>query len=576
MGHTDEMLSKLHKSATLDHLCLTKLIAAVRPNVVTDYRDAALVILLYETGLRPGDILRNSTDRQTLGRTSQVDDLWMRTDGTWCLKVYNPQTEPSTLKEVDLSEECALWLNAWIRLAGLTSGPLFRAAMPATNYFDEAPALEYSVARTHLKRFAERAGLGHLNLNFNSIRYGNRIRCEVAPLPLPPESISIDADRSVVASQLCTRRPSGYVGVARQDRARRKLMKLAHCVASMCPLLQKDPDDMADWLLYNYSPSSVKNVTSGTNKWLKWLADESVDWRSPASFIDTFVDHLVACNCTTKTQASDLWALGVLWEACGLSKHPARTRIRQIHRQLSRKIPRKQVGASPLLRTDLDKLLYAVRHDCAEEVGIGTLCIVMHETLARTRDILGYKHDNEWVLRPVEISDLQRMRDGSGRLQLASDGSACGVLPVVTLSSWAMQWIDDWLSIAGLTSGPLFRATPRDDGSFHDSSPLQERTATKYFYRLVTRAGLLDRGFTLRSLRVGTANDLILAGMHPESVRIAGRWNHLPSVAFQEMKHTPERPAEELAKHFGRVKRHHLLGRDNEVHGQEVQLTFIF
>lgn len=556
------------KTTTLLRGDLDQILRSVRPGVPADLRDAALALLLHETGFRPADILGKKSHGQWTVQPLQVDDLRVNDDGSGLLKVGDCEESASG---VALSADCVRWLQAWIQAAGLESGAMFRSPAFADEFFDEAPPMQVGVALRHFQRLAARAGLDHLDLKFVSIRHGARVEanartpwppieppslepaaCWSSACPAPPTDPGPNASGAPLS---CARRPTGYVGVARQARTRRKLENLLQQVTASVPPLTGEPRQAVEWLMTNLSPVTMRNFQSAVRKWVQWLGNRTVDWGSVPTFIDAYVNDLVVSGLAPRTQVGLTWALGCLWEACGLADHSVRLRLRKIHRQLSRPIRRTRTQAPPCRRAHLQALLRAVRSDSHRDLCMGALCTVLHETLARAQDILGVKISNEWIRRPVEVGSVRRMRDGSGRIRLASEGAADHVVAEVPLSPWAMQWIEAWLQASGITSGALFRSMPLGETSLLASPPLQEKTARKYFTRLVDAAGLSEHRFTLRSLRVGAANDLLQAGVHPESVRAAGRWSDLGSVAHQDAKPMTHRPAEELAAHFARTCR---------------------
>jgi integrase len=557
------------KTTTLLRGDLDQILRSVRPGFPADLRDAALALLLHETGFRPKDILGEKWRGHWRVQPLQVDDLRVHDDGSGLLKIGDCE---ESAPGVAVSADCVRWLQAWTQAAGLQSGAMFRSPAFGDEFFDEAPPMQVGVALGHFQRLAARAGLEHLDLKLVSIRHGARAEanartpgppiespscqdpaaCWSIACPAPPTEPGPNASGAPLS---CTRRPTGYVGVARQARARRKLENLLQQVTASVPPLAGEPGQAVEWLMTSLSPLTMRNFQSAVRKWVQWLGNRTVDWGSVPTFIDAYVNDLVASGLAPRTLVGLIWALGCLWEACGLADHHVRIRLRKIHRQLRRPIRRTRTQATPCRRAHLQALLRAVRSDSPRDLCIGALCAVLHETLARAQDILGVKFSNEWIRRPVEVGSVRRMRDRSGRIRLASEGAADHVVAEVPLSPWAMQWIEAWLQASGITSGALFRAMPLGDTCLLASPPLQEKTARNYFARLVDAAGLSDHGFTLRSLRVGAANDLLQAGVHPESVRAAGRWSDLGSVAHQDAKPMIQRPAEELAAHFARTCR---------------------
>lgn len=361
----------------------------------------------------------------------------------------------------------------------------------------------------------------------------------------------------------------------RLDKLREKVELVVHRARNLLPADRWQPSSIVDNILINLSPVSTSRWLYDIKPWLRWAESNSCA-TSSLTWIRGFAEHYTSEKLKPETLRKWFWALGALFDAAGFREGDERTLMRQLPREYG--LRRERFHRRPRLfqRAHLERLLACVRRDHPRELRDAALFVILHETMVSPADILGRKIDGDWLLPPVQLSDVSRSRDGSGRILLTTNGYGRTAGRVnVPLSAWAMRWVADWIDASGRASGALIPSLQKTDESLETGESLTEPTARKRFRKLARRAGFNDRQFTLRSFCLGTINDLLAVGMHPDAVRRAARYLRLETIIRYQMASNPREPRKELAAHYARTLRPHVQSPSREPQA-EVQLTFSF
>jgi len=152
------------------------------------------------------------------------------------------------------------------------------------------------------------------------------------------------------------------------------------------------------------------------------------------------------------------------------------------------------------------------------------------DTMAHISELLGLFQNGTWVVAPVRIEEFVKLNNGTGRVPLRSlDTRRQSPPSSAHVSARTVQRIENWLSISGLKSGPIFRAFRKGHSIRSDSAPYRHDGLPRTIRRLAKLAGITHR-VTLACLRASTVNKMLAAGFHIEDVRKAGRWSRLDSI----------------------------------------------
>lgn len=556
---------------------VSRILACAQCDHVADLRDAALVALLFDTRASPNDVLGYKVDAQWITPPVQVEHVRRLADGSGQIALPMGRSQGQAGIVLTLSAPTLRWLDAWIAAAGLTSGALFRSLPTGECSFGEGPPLQPGTALKHFRRLATRAGLAGHELTFHCLRGGDAVASERASerdglaLPDQPEDpCSCEVEDGCSGTPTHRQSANGAwptpapfsprnivgTGVTRLDRLRHKLVVLVQQAAGtlLPPEQEWDADAIAAAVMTSLHPLSIQTWMQGLKAWLRRTHTTDVSALSRCEVIRDFADWCGRARLKSSTAAGYFWALGHLLEIAGFRQTPERELLGQIATQFGRMVPPPKPVHRALMRAHVERMLECVRPDCVRDVRDAALVVILHETLARTTEVLGRKLHGEWLMSPVQVDQVRRMRDGTGRIVLASEFGKDISAQEYVLSAWAMQRVDAWLHASGVTSGALFRSLLTGQTCFLEGPPLQEVPAQRCFKRLVARAGFGSDGFTLGSLRTGGANELLRSGMHPEVVRRVGRWSTIGRVGYHQIASMTRSPTEELAAHYARTK----------------------
>lgn len=125
----------------------------------------------------------------------------------------------------------------------------------------------------------------------------------------------------------------------------------------------------------------------------------------------------------------------------------------------------------------------------------------------------------------LDVDNLSVEADGSGRIFLPhskTDQEGAGHLQY--LSPETVQLLQQWIEVAGVTRGPIFRSTPKSNKPDRYNSPLSDRDVARIFKGRALAAGLDASLVSGHSTRVGAAQDLVAANFSSAEIMRQGRW----------------------------------------------------
>lgn len=123
----------------------------------------------------------------------------------------------------------------------------------------------------------------------------------------------------------------------------------------------------------------------------------------------------------------------------------------------------------------------------------------------------------------LDIDDIGFESDGSGVLYIGrSKTDPFGEGKHLYISKTTMCYLSTWLGIAGIRSGPLFRAV-NNAGNVGEGR-VSYMAVNRAMKRVAKAAGIEERGVSGHSCRVGAAQDLLSHGFGLAEIMQAGRW----------------------------------------------------
>ena len=174
----------------------------------------------------------------------------------------------------------------------------------------------------------------------------------------------------------------------------------------------------------------------------------------------------------------------------------------------------RQRQAKGLTLDDIEAIVVTLDLAIPRDIRDAALISVAFETMFRRSELI--------VLR---VEDLSVETDGSGRIFLANsktDQDGLGFLQY--LSPETVTRVQNWLEVATLTQGPIFRSTPRSNKANRYDTPLSDRDIARIFKQRALQAGLAPELISGHSTRVGAAQDLMAANFSGAEIMRQGRW----------------------------------------------------
>jgi integrase len=262
-----------------------------------------------------------------------------------------------------------------------------------------------------------------------------------------------------------------------------------------------------------YSEHTIKGYSTDLQTFIRWCMMKGFDWLScTPDQIAQFVDFQVQQN-TVSTIKRRLCAIAFAYRICDRVTPTVHFSIRLAVRRASRQKPRRPKQARGLTRDILSKIVAACP-DTPAGLRDAALISVGYDTLCRSSELA--------------IMDVRHARfedDGSATILISrSKSDIAGDGRVAYLSSLTSELLARWLEVSKVQNGPMFRALHlnRLYGSALETSSIR-----RIVKRATRRAGLdtvIVNELSGHSMRVGAAQDMMVAGFDALAIMQAGGW----------------------------------------------------
>ena len=266
-----------------------------------------------------------------------------------------------------------------------------------------------------------------------------------------------------------------------------------------------------------YSDNTLRGYQNDLEQFVAWCKSRRRCWL-PASVktVASFIEHETADK-SIATIKRRLYAIKFVHRMADLPLSTAHSEVRLALRRAGRlKIRRpKQV---PGLTVDLLEHIIAACPDTLAGRRDAALISVGYDTLCRSSELVAIRVDHlsgdgATVCIPRSKSDQL----GDGR--------------TAYLSARTQKMVAEWLEFSGLAEGALFR-------SLHTGKLKTRHISTSSVRRIVKRAAARARleakvaqGLSGHSMRIGAAQDMMLAGIDTLGIMQVGGWRTYPALA---------------------------------------------
>jgi integrase/recombinase XerD len=188
---------------------------------------------------------------------------------------------------------------------------------------------------------------------------------------------------------------------------------------------------------------------------------------------------------------------------------------RALRRNFSR--PKQARGLTSKLR---DVLIQACSKDCLTSQRDKALISVGYDTLARRSELVSI------VFEDIVFTDA-----GSKILIKRSKNDQHGYGRVAHISKRSTKLLKDWIRISGISEGYVFRSVMND---VVGRKALHPHSIGRIIKRVAEKAGLSAdevRSLSSHSMRIGAAQDMMIAGFDILPIMAAGGWKTTNVVA---------------------------------------------
>ncbi len=210
--------------------------------------------------------------------------------------------------------------------------------------------------------------------------------------------------------------------------------------------------------------------------------------------------------------------------------------VRLAMRRATMRTPRRPAQAEGLTHDRL-KAILAACPDTLEGLRDAALISVGYDTLCRSCELVRLK-----------VEDIGIMADAGSILIRRAKSDQAGDGRMAWLSNDTLQRVRAWMDEAGVEEGYLFRAVHRGCAS---EQPMVNSSVRRLVKRAAERAGLKEASVRLsgHSMRVGGAQDMLMAGFDALAIMQAGGWK-TPHIVLRyvEEAHTEQLHRERWAR----------------------------
>jgi len=275
-----------------------------------------------------------------------------------------------------------------------------------------------------------------------------------------------------------------------------------------------------------YSAKTLSGYRNDLQQFSRWCEEQQSDClpakpETVAAFVDAQARSL--CIATIKRRVE---AIKFAHAMCDLPSPAFHSEVKLALRRAARMRSARPEQSLGLTRELLGKLLVACPDTLAGKrdaallsIGYDTLCRSWELTHLRVENL---SEDRLSILIPRSKSD----QFGHGRLAYLSPG--------------ARQYLSDWLAESRLVDGPLFQGlhTNRPSGRALNTSSVR-----RIIKRLAEKADLDAHevsGLSGHSMRIGAAQDMMVAGLDHLAIMQAGGWKSI-NVLARYVEHSAAR-----------------------------------
>lgn len=278
----------------------------------------------------------------------------------------------------------------------------------------------------------------------------------------------------------------------------------------LAPASEVERDRIAATLDASLSDATRRAYRSDAIHFINWCAERDVDYRKGGpELITRYLDHLQQAGFKAATITRRLTAISQAYQRANVEDPTRNVLVRKMLRGIRRTIGVKQNQKSPVTVERLQDLLSHVPDTLGGCRDRALLLLGFSGAFRRSELVAIRVEDLEFSARGVVVTIRKSKTDqeGKGRTVAVPFGNQ-GLCPVTSLQ--------DWLSRAKITEGPLFRWTTKTKVK---DEALTDQIVADIVKKYASLAGLEPERFAGHSLRAGLATSAAEAGASTRKIQ---------------------------------------------------------
>jgi site-specific recombinase XerD len=261
------------------------------------------------------------------------------------------------------------------------------------------------------------------------------------------------------------------------------------------------------------APETERALRKASAAFSAWVDGKGVaPLPATPAVVAVYIDELALADRAPAGIRQAVWAIGTMHRAAGLPDPTKTEVVRLALKRMARASGTRQRQAVPLVDDDVRMAIRAAGAEPSLSLLRDlALMMVMRDLLARRSEAVA-----------LDLKHIAFAQDGSATVLIArSKTDQEGQGAVCWLSPRTVAHLRRWLTGAGITAGPIFRAINKG-GTV--GGRLTVRDVPRMLKRVAGLAGLDAKGISGHSCRVGMAQDLAAEGAELPAIMQAGRW----------------------------------------------------
>ncbi|MEI7606781.1 MAG: site-specific integrase [Rhodospirillaceae bacterium] len=259
--------------------------------------------------------------------------------------------------------------------------------------------------------------------------------------------------------------------------------------------------DARDYAAASKAPNTVRAYRSSWRDFDAWTTEHDLDAlpASPATVVLYLTDRANA-GIKVSTLRIALAAIGAAHQAAGLEFNAKQRDLVAVWSGIRRKLGVRTERKAPVLKDDLADMLDKLDRTTLAGKRDAALLLVGFGAALRRSELVA-----------LDVADMSISREGVKVVVKRSKTDQEGAGTEIGIASGrAAAAVQEWISAAGLTTGPLFRMVRK--GGHLTADRLTDKSVADIVKRLAGAAGLDAARYSGHSLRAGLATSAALAG----------------------------------------------------------------